>query len=187
MEYILNSYEPKAIFHYFEDISRIPRGSGNEKAIAEFICNFARERGLRYYTDDHFNVAVYKDTTAGMEDLPPVMLQGHTDMVCEKNADTEHDFLKDPIKLIEKDGWLMADGTTLGGMVADEDEELRSFDRLTLRAAIDGLPENWRKLIVLRYFRDLSQTETAKLMGLTQVKVSREEKKIIEALRRALE
>ena len=115
MEYILNSYEPKAIFHYFEDISRIPRGSGNEKAISEFICNFARERGLRYYTDDNFNVAVYKDATAGMEDLPPVMLQGHTDMVCEKNADTKHDFLKDPIKLIEKDGWLMADGTTLGG------------------------------------------------------------------------
>ncbi len=115
MDYILNSYEPKAIFHYFEDISRIPRGSGNEKAIAEFICNFAAEHNLRFYTDDHFNVAVYKDATPGMEDLPAVMLQGHTDMVCEKNADTVHDFLTDPIKLIEKDGWLMADGTTLGG------------------------------------------------------------------------
>lgn len=115
MDYILNSYEPKAIFHYFEDISRIPRGSGNEKAIAKFICDFAKKHGLRYYTDDHFNVAVYKDATAGMEALPSVMLQGHTDMVCEKNADTAHDFLTDPIKLIEKDGWLMADGTTLGG------------------------------------------------------------------------
>ena len=115
MEYILNSYEPKAIFHYFEDISRIPRGSGNEGAIAEFICEFARARGLRYYKDEFFNVAVYKDATEGMEDLAPVMLQGHTDMVCEKNADTKHDFLVDPIKLVEKDGWLMADGTTLGG------------------------------------------------------------------------
>ncbi len=114
-QYILTSYEPEKIFRYFEDISRIPRGSGNEKAISEFICSFAKARGLEYYTDENFNVAVYKNATAGMESEPAVMLQGHTDMVCEKNADTVHDFMKDPIKLIEKDGWLMADGTTLGG------------------------------------------------------------------------
>ena len=96
-------------------------------------------------------------------------------------------FALTPVRSLDECVFDDDEGTTLGGMVADEDEELRSFDRLTLRTAIDGLPENWRRLIVLRYFRDLSQTETARLMGLTQVKVSREEKKIIEALRRALE
>jgi len=77
-------------------------------------------------------------------------------------------------------------GATLSATVADEEEEQRSFDRLTLRAAIEELPENWKKLIVLRYFRDLSQTETARLLGITQVKVSREEKKIMAALKKAL-
>ena len=77
-------------------------------------------------------------------------------------------------------------GTTLGCMVADEDEELRRFDKFTLRAAIEELPEGWRKLIVLRYFRDLSQMETARILGVTQVKVSREEKKVIEELRRIM-
>ena len=67
-----------------------------------------------------------------------------------------------------------------------KEEEIKSFDRLTLRAAIDELPEQQRKLIILRYFKDLSQTETARLLGITQVKVSREEKKIIELLRQAL-
>ena len=96
-------------------------------------------------------------------------------------------FALTPVRSLDECVFDDDEGTTLGGMVADEDEELRSFDKLTLRTAIEELPENWRRLIVLRYFRDLSQTETAKLMGLTQVKVSREEKRIIEALRRALE
>jgi len=96
-------------------------------------------------------------------------------------------FALTPVRSLDECIFDEDEGTTLGGMVADEDEELKSFDRLTLRAAIESLPENWRRLIALRYFRDLSQTETAKLLGLTQVKVSREEKKIIEALRRALE
>lgn len=96
-------------------------------------------------------------------------------------------FAMTPVRSLDEAAFDDDGGTTLGGMVADEDEQIKSFDRLTLRVAIEQLPENWRRLIVLRYFRDLSQTETAKLLGLTQVKVSREEKKIIEALRRALE
>ncbi len=75
---------------------------------------------------------------------------------------------------------------TLGSIISDEDEERAHFDRLALRAAIDNLPEMQRKLIILRYFRDMSQTECAALLGLNQVKVSREEKKIIEALRREM-
>ena len=72
---------------------------------------------------------------------------------------------------------------TLGNLVCDEEEEERSFDRLALRDAIDRLPELHKKIVLLRYFRDLSQVEVAKLLGLTQVKVSREEKKIMESLR----
>jgi RNA polymerase sporulation-specific sigma factor len=78
------------------------------------------------------------------------------------------------------------DTATLGSTVYDEDEELKSFDKLALKVAIEGLPEEERKLIVLRYFRDMSQCECAKILGLTQVKVSRAEKKIIERLRAAL-
>ena len=78
------------------------------------------------------------------------------------------------------------DTATLGSLICDEEEEIRSFDRLALHAAIEKLPPDQRKLIILRYFRDLSQTETAKILGLSQVKVSREEKKIMETLRREL-
>lgn len=78
------------------------------------------------------------------------------------------------------------DTATLGSMIADEDEEIKSFDRLALRTAIENLSPDHRRLILLRYFRDLSQTETAKILGLSQVKVSREEKKIMEILRREL-
>ncbi len=76
------------------------------------------------------------------------------------------------------------DTATLGSIIADEDEQVRSFDRLSLRLAIEKLSPDHKKLIILRYFRDLSQTETARILGLSQVKVSREEKKIMEILRK---
>ena len=115
MEYILKGYEPENLFRYFEEISSIPRGSGNEKGIADYLVAFAKARGLKYYRDEMHNVAIYRPASPGMEDKEPVMLQGHTDMVCEKNNDVQHDFTKDPLKLIEKNGFLKADGTTLGG------------------------------------------------------------------------
>lgn len=114
MEYKLN-YQPKKVFNYFEEISAIPRGSGNEKGIADYICAFAEERGLEYYRDGLHNVAVFKKATVGMEGKEKIMLQGHTDMVCEKNGDTVHDFMTDGIEIIEENGWLRANGTTLGG------------------------------------------------------------------------
>ena len=113
--YLINDLEPKRLFNYFEEISRIPRGSGNEGAIADYICNFAKEKGLYCIKDAVNNVFIRKEATKGYEDVPAVMLQGHTDMVCEKNAGTVHDFEKDPLKLAVKDGWLYAEGTTLGG------------------------------------------------------------------------
>lgn len=113
--YLINDLEPKRMFNFFEEISRIPRGSGNEAAIAEYICDFARNKGLYFIKDAVNNVFIRKEATKGYENVPAVMLQGHTDMVCEKNADTVHDFEKDPLKLEVKDGWLFAKGTTLGG------------------------------------------------------------------------
>jgi RNA polymerase sporulation-specific sigma factor len=78
------------------------------------------------------------------------------------------------------------DSESLGATVSDEDGEASAFDRLALYSAIENLPSDWRKIIILRYFRDLSQQEVARIMGITQVKVSREEKKIMAALKKEL-
>lgn len=95
-------------------------------------------------------------------------------------------FASSPVRSLEESAYDEDDSTTLGSIICDEDAEMRQFDRFALRVAIEKLSENHRRLIILRYFRDLSQTETAKILGLTQVKVSREEKKIMEILRKEL-
>lgn len=115
MEYIINGYSPESMFRFFEVIAAIPHGSGNESGIADYICDFAKARSLEYLRDSANNVLIRKPASKGYEDHPVVMLQGHTDMVCEKNADVQHDFERDPLKLSIKDGWLSAEGTTLGG------------------------------------------------------------------------
>lgn len=99
---------------YFREICKIPHGSGNEKAIVEYIINFSENRKLHYYVDEYYNVLVVKPATQGYESVEPILLQAHTDMVCEKNSDVTHDFVNDGIKVIEKDGFISADGTTLG-------------------------------------------------------------------------
>lgn len=114
-EYVIKGYRPEKLFHYFEDISAIPRGSGNEKNIADYIEKFAADRGLFCLRDGLNNVFIRKLATPGYETQPCVMLQGHTDMVCEKNAGTEHDFQTEGLELYVEDGWLRARGTTLGG------------------------------------------------------------------------
>ena len=91
-----------------------------------------------------------------------------------------------PVRSLDEAAFDDDDTATLGSVISDDEEEIKSFDRFALRVAIEKLSEPHRKLIILRYFRDLSQTETARILGLTQVKVSREEKKIIELLRREL-
>lgn len=115
MEYIIKGYQPEALFRYFEEICAIPHGSGNEAAIADYLVAFAKQRGLYCYRDAVNNVFIKAPATKGLEDRPAVLLQGHTDMVCEKNNDTEHDFLRDGLSLFVEDGWLGAKGTTLGG------------------------------------------------------------------------
>ncbi|MBQ5792433.1 MAG: aminoacyl-histidine dipeptidase [Clostridia bacterium] len=115
MEYIVQGYEPKKLFEFFEEICAIPHGSGNESAIAEYLVDFANARGLECHRDAVNNVFIKAPATKGLEDRPAILLQGHTDMVCEKNHDTVHDFTKDGLKLFIEDGWLGAKGTTLGG------------------------------------------------------------------------
>lgn len=102
------------LMKYFEEFSEIPRASYHEEKIAEYLCDFAKARGLEYYRDKANNVLINKAATSGCEDREAILLQGHTDMVCEKNADSSHDFDKDGLELYEENGWIRARGTTLG-------------------------------------------------------------------------
>ncbi len=113
---MLNYGEVKneAVFRNFEKISMIPRGSGNEKEISDFLVKFGQDLGYETYQDEVLNVIIRKPASEGYEHLDTVILQGHMDMVCEKNKGTEHDFLKDPIKLKVEGNILSAEGTTLG-------------------------------------------------------------------------
>ena len=114
MDYKITGYEPEKLFHFFEEISAIPRGSGNEKGISDYLVKFAKDRGLEVIQDDAYNVVIKKAGSRGAEDHAPVMLQGHMDMVCEKNSDVAFDFEHDAIRTRIDDGWVRAEGTTLG-------------------------------------------------------------------------
>ena len=111
MDFDLN----KRYCYYFNEISKIPHGSRNEKQISDYVCRFAEEHGLKYKQDHVWNVMIDKPASAGYENSEPIILQAHMDMVCEKNDDVKHDFEKDPLDLYVEDGWLTARGTTLGG------------------------------------------------------------------------
>lgn len=102
------------VLYFFEKISEIPRGSGNERAISDYLVAFGRQRGLWTYQDTANNVIIKKPASRGYENSAPVVIQGHMDMVCEKNEGVEHDFEKDPIKVIYDGDYIHADGTTLG-------------------------------------------------------------------------
>ncbi|NLI89952.1 MAG: aminoacyl-histidine dipeptidase [Epulopiscium sp.] len=102
------------IFKYFEKISSIPRGSGNEKEISDYMVSFANDLGLEVIQDEVYNIIIKKDASKGYEDAPTVILQGHLDMVCEKENDVDHDFEKDPLDLYIDGDLIRARGTTLG-------------------------------------------------------------------------
>lgn len=101
-------------FRYFYEISRIPRGSFHEERIADYIEQFAKDHGLWYVRDGMHNLILQKPGSPGREQEPPLMLQAHTDMVCAKEPWSSHDFTRDPIDIREEDGWMRANGTTLG-------------------------------------------------------------------------
>ena len=102
------------VLSYFKEITRIPRESGHEEHIIAYLQKFAAENNLECKTDEAGNVLIVKEAAPGYENVPVIVLQSHTDMVCEKNEGVEHDFAKDPIKYIIKDGWMIAPDTTLG-------------------------------------------------------------------------
>lgn len=112
---ILSSLKPERVFYYFEEIAAIPHGSGNTAAISRYAMDFAKEHGLSGRQDEAGNVLIVKPAAKGYEAAETVMLQGHLDMVCEKNFDTVHDFEKDGLKLAIMDDYVYARGTTLGG------------------------------------------------------------------------
>lgn len=111
----LKALDYKKVLYYFSELAAIPHGSGNTKEIADYLENFAKKREIRYIRDNADNIIFYKAATAGYEHLPAIILQGHMDMVCEKEADSDHDFMKDGLTLRTDGEWLFADKTTLGG------------------------------------------------------------------------
>ena len=97
---ILSDLEPKSVFNYFEQICSIPHGSRNTKQISDFCVSFAKEHNLKYVQDESNNIIIWKDGTKGYENSPSVIIQGHLDMVCEKEHDCDIDFEKDGLSLI---------------------------------------------------------------------------------------
>lgn len=102
------------VLSYFKEITQIPRESGHEEKIVAYLQEFAAKHNLGCKTDKAGNVLITKEAAPGYEDVPAMVLQSHSDMVCEKNEGVEHDFAKDPIRYIIKDGWMIAPDTTLG-------------------------------------------------------------------------
>ncbi len=103
------------VFKIFEEISAIPRGSGDMQKIADYCVDFAKNKGLRYIHDEFNNVVIFKDGTQGYENAEPIILQGHLDIVCQKTEEKQIDFLTDGLDIYRDGDFIKADGTTLGG------------------------------------------------------------------------
>ena len=106
--------DSNTVLSYFKEITKIPRESGHEEQIIAYLKEFAHSHNLAYKEDEVGNVLITKPASKGKENLPTIVLQSHTDMVCEKNYGVEHDFSKDPINYVIEDGWMIAKDTTLG-------------------------------------------------------------------------
>jgi dipeptidase D len=106
--------KPTNVFYYFAEISKVPRPSKKEEKIIAYLKAFGEQHGLETKVDEAGNVLIKKPATPGKENLRTVILQSHVDMVCEKNSDVRHDFLKDPVEIVIDGDWMKANGTTLG-------------------------------------------------------------------------
>ncbi len=115
MSQLLEDRKNYIVFKYFQEFSAIPHGSGNTRAIRNYIIDVANKHNLEYTMDSAGNVMVFREAAAGYESVAPLMLQGHVDMVCEKESGSAHDFNTDPLSLYIEDGFLKAKDTTLGG------------------------------------------------------------------------
>lgn len=110
----INGLEPKRVFEIFDELCQIPHGSGNEKAISDYVRDFCNHLGLETYQDDVYNLIVKKPATPGYEHCPIVVLQAHLDMVCQKKSGSTHDFTHDPIDVVVDGDDIHAKDTTLG-------------------------------------------------------------------------
>lgn len=106
---------PERVFYYFKQIAAIPHGSGNTKAISDYLVKFAKEHALTWYQDEANNVVLVKEASKGYEKAPAIIIQGHMDMVCEKEKDCALDMDKEGLRLYVDGDFLKAEGTTLGG------------------------------------------------------------------------
>ncbi|MBU1098369.1 MAG: cytosol nonspecific dipeptidase [Ignavibacteriae bacterium HGW-Ignavibacteriae-2] len=131
---VIKNLKPALLWKYFYEISQVPRPSKKEEKIREYVIDFAQKHSLEFVEDKVGNIVIKVPASKGFENKPTVVLQGHVDMVCEKNKGTNHDFDNDPLTLINEDGWIKAKGTTLGadngigvaaGMAAATDPDLQ--------------------------------------------------------------
>ncbi|MCI8327237.1 MAG: aminoacyl-histidine dipeptidase, partial [Lachnospiraceae bacterium] len=112
---VLENQKPERVFYFFEEIAGIPHGSYHTKQISDYCMQFAKKRGLEAYQDEYNNVIIIKEATKGYEQAEPIILQGHLDMVCEKESDVNLDFEKEGLSLYVDGDFVRARGTTLGG------------------------------------------------------------------------
>jgi len=110
----LTELNPTALWKHFEEFLKIPHGSGNERALGDYIISVAEKNNLEWKRDEVGNIVISKKASPGMENATGVILQGHLDMVCEKNSDVDFDFSRDPIQADIVEDWVQAKGTTLG-------------------------------------------------------------------------
>ncbi len=114
MKSIVDGLKPEILWKHFENITKIPRPSKHEEKILQFLKDFANERNLETREDSTGNIVILRPGSSGGENAPTIIIQSHVDMVCEKNRDSNHDFMNEPLDLYIEEGWLKAKGTTLG-------------------------------------------------------------------------
>ena len=115
MSELLQDHKNYIVFKFFQEIASIPHGSGNTREIRNYIVDIAKSHNLEHSMDSSGNIIIIREAAPGYEGISPLMLQGHVDMVCEKESDSKHDFKTDPLSIYIEDGFLKAKGTTLGG------------------------------------------------------------------------
>ena len=142
---VLGHLQPAQVLRYFEELCAIPHGSGNTKAISDYCAAFAKARGLEYHQDSLNNIIIIKPASSGYEQVPAVIVQGHLDMVCEKEADCPIDMARDGLRIATDGEWIWAEGTTLGGddgiavamALAALDEDSLEHPRLEVVLTVD--------------------------------------------------
>lgn len=187
---VLKDLKPSKVFEYFEELTQIPRESGNEKGVSDYLVKFAKEHNLEVVQDEALNVVIRKKATKGYEDRPAVVIQGHMDMVCEKNTELKHDFTKDPLKLRLVDDMIYATDTTLGAddgiavamgmaILASEDVEHPDIELLVTTSEETGMdgaaaldPKNVNGRILINADSELEGEFLVSCAGGTTAKVT---------------